>query len=327
MEPPQQSQQPEQPQQPQLSQPQFQPPAQQPQQPQQPQSQQQPQPQQFQQPQQPQQPQQTPQNPQSQEPQQPQQAQAPGQAETPPSYAPLPAPPDALFRTEVEAVQAVKAFAQVHQYAVITKRTNKGREGKVEAIYMTCDQGQTYRSTAKERQREPSRRTGCPFSLRISHHKTDNLWHVKVRDPTHNHGPSQPGQHPSIRREEISQKTQYIKALLDINMPPSQILKQLRHVDPSTVIQIRDIYNLRHRLYQGKTPTPAVIISDFKQSKPRKRRATEGSDNQSSGEASLPGAVEPNVLGDDQGLASPVSGIPGTQDMHTPEQLLINTLF
>ncbi|KAL4909820.1 hypothetical protein BDW74DRAFT_143795 [Aspergillus multicolor] len=311
MEPPQQPQQPQQLQEPQVSQPQFQPPAQQPQQPQlqpQQQPQQQPQSQQFQQPDQLQQTPQTPeasQNPQSQEPQQPQ---PPGQAETPPSYPPLPAPPDALFRTEVEAVQAVKAFAQVHQYAVITKRTNKGREGKVEAIYMTCDQGQTYRSS-------------------ISHHKTDNLWHVKVRDPTHNHGPSQPGQHPSIRREEISQKTQYIKALLDINMPPSQILKQLRHVDPSTVIQIRDIYNLRHRLYQGKTPTPAVIISDFRHSAFRKRRAPEGSDNQSSGEASLPGAVESNGMGDEQGLATPVSGIPGTQDMHTTEQLLINTLF
>jgi hypothetical protein len=286
---------------------------------------------QTQQSQQSQQLQQIPPSPQAQPPQQPQQPsqpQPPGQSiiEIPPAYPPLPAPPDATYRTETEAVQAIKTFAQDHGYAVITKRTNKGREGKIEAIYLTCDQGQVYQSTAKERQREPSRRTGCPFSIRISHHKTDNLWHVKVRDPSHNHGPSRPGSHPSIRREEISQKTQYIKALLDINMPPSQILKQLRHVDPTTVIQIRDIYNLRHRIYQGKPPVPAVVISDFKQSPLKKRRGQANSDNLSSGEASTSGAVE-SGLGDDQGVATPVSGVRVTQDMHTPEQLLYDTLF
>jgi hypothetical protein len=198
-----------------------------------------------------------------------------------------------LYRTETEAVQAIKSFAQDHHYAVITKRTNKGREGKVEAIYMTCDQGQVYQSTAKERQRNPSRRNGCPFNLRVSYHKIDNLWHVKVRDGAHNHGPSPtPADHPSIRREEIQQKTQYIKALLDINMPPSQILKQLRHVDSTTVIQVRDIYNLRHRLYQGKIPVPAVTIAEYAQVAAKKRRRQDGSDNQSSEEASMPGPGE-----------------------------------
>lgn len=278
---------------------------------------------------QPPQPQPQPQ-PQSQVPERPAPVPVPDSA--PPlasGYSPLPAPPDALYRTETEAVQAIKTFAQDHHYAVITKRTNKGREGKVEAIYLTCDQGQMYRSTAKERQREPSRRNGCPFSILISHHKIDNLWHVKVRDGNHNHGPSLPGSHPSIRREEISQKTQYIKALLDINMPPSQIIKQLRHVDPTTVIQIRDIYNLRHRLYQGKTPVPAVTISDFKPSTIRKRKAS--SDNQSPGEPSTPGAVQQvhqNGLETGQAEITPVGGAPVTQGVHTPEQLLLqSTLF
>ena len=273
--------------------------------------------------------------------QQPQQPQTPHQpVAVPPvpvpgdnpslDYPPLPAPPDALYRTETEAVQAVKTFAQDHHYAVITKRTNKGREGKVEAIYLTCDQGQVYRSTAKERQREPSRRNGCPFSIRISHHKIDNLWHVKVRDAAHNHGPSLPGSHPSIRREEIAQKTQYIKALLDINMPPSQILKQLRHVDPTTVIQIRDIYNLRHRLYQGKSPVPAVAIAEFKPSTIKKRRSRASPDNQSSGEASASGALEESTV-INQGVTAPVhvtipvSGVPVTPGMHNAAHLLLNT--
>ncbi|KAL4934416.1 uncharacterized protein BDV17DRAFT_249196 [Aspergillus undulatus] len=190
---------------------------------------------------------------------------------------------------------------------------------------MTCDQGQVYRSTAKERQREPSRRNGCPFSLRISHHKIDNLWHVKVRDPTHNHGPSLPGTHPSIRREEVNQKTQYIKALLDVNMPPSQILKQLRHVDPNTVIQIRDIYNLRHRLYQGKSPVPAVLISDFKPSTIKKRRGRPSSDNQSPEEVPTSGAVEDSELAVDQGVDTSVNGASMSQGMHNTEQLLLNS--
>ncbi|PTU22946.1 hypothetical protein P175DRAFT_0151447 [Aspergillus ochraceoroseus IBT 24754] len=115
-----------------------------------------------------------------------------------------------------------------------------------------------------------------------------------AQDNLYNHGPSLPSSHPSIRREEITQKTQYIKALLDINMPPSQILKQLRHVDPSSIIQLRDIYNLRHRLYQGKTPVPAVV--DFRPAmiKPRGRRES-STFTQAEEPLLLPGAVDVGV--------------------------------
>ncbi|KAI9372413.1 hypothetical protein BJX61DRAFT_448497 [Aspergillus egyptiacus] len=198
--------------------------------------------------------------------QQAQQPPGPGQIldlpkPTPPAnFPPLPPPPELPYRTETEAVQAIKAFAHDHHYAVVTKRTNKGREGKLEAIYMTCDQGQVYRSTAKERQRTPSRRNGCPFNIRISY--------------------------------QIAQKTQYIKALLDINLPPSQILKQLRHVDPTTVIQLRDIYNLRHRLYQGNLPVPAITIGDFKPAMIQKRRSTTSPGDQPSGDTSMFDGIE-----------------------------------
>ncbi|KAL5338459.1 hypothetical protein BJX70DRAFT_196137 [Aspergillus crustosus] len=151
-------------------------------------------------------------------------------------------------------------------------------------------------------------------TLVFPYHKIDHLWHVKVREGAHNHGPSLPGTHPSIRREEVNQKTQYIKALLDINMPPSQILKQLRHVDPATVIQVRDIYNLRHRLYQ------ATI---------KKRRRQDSSDNQSLEEESTSGAAEGIEIGQGliQSIATPVHDAPTTQAIPSPNFLMSSSMF
>ncbi|KAF7592881.1 hypothetical protein BBP40_012293 [Aspergillus hancockii] len=159
----------------------------------------------------------------------------------------MPPPPDGQFTSEDEAVTSAQQFAKKNHYCLVMRRTKRGANGLMRAIYLECDQGRIHKSESDGRRQVTSRRKGCPSSLLISYAKTDNLWHLKIRDPSHNHPACAPSTHSSIRRNEILRYGQYIKALVDIRLPTRQIIQQLWQQNPNSTIQPRDIVSLRQR--------------------------------------------------------------------------------
>jgi hypothetical protein len=84
-------------------------------------------------------------------------------------------------------------WARDHEYAAYIRRSNSTPSGQPEAIYMVCELGglgTAYIPNGKSYRRTATSKVNCQFSVRISYHKRDGLWHLVVRNPTHNHEPT-----------------------------------------------------------------------------------------------------------------------------------------
>ncbi|PYH93704.1 hypothetical protein BO71DRAFT_327069 [Aspergillus ellipticus CBS 707.79] len=67
-----------------------------------------------------------------------------------------------------------------------------------------CDRSRSTVSKATGiRKRQPSRRIGCPFSLAVGYRKNHQLWYVRIRNPNHNHGPSEPRKPARKQKKEL----------------------------------------------------------------------------------------------------------------------------
>jgi len=179
----------------------------------------------------------------------------------------LPAPPtDRQFATIDEATAAINKFTGENGYAVSKRRSKVDKKGDLNKIYFQCNRGRVFQSQVKGNERKRNRctrRIDCPFSMVLSYSKSFDSWSLKIREASHNHGPSPISTHPVLRREEVNTHSEAIKRHLSVGTRTSHILTMLRQSDPANSIKPRDIHNLRARLrtefLDGRTPIQALL--------------------------------------------------------------------
>lgn len=162
-----------------------------------------------------------------------------------------------------DAVRAsMSAYALDKGFVATTKRSDKRK------IVFQCDRGGEYKNCHNlkddNRQRRTStRRSECKWEAKAVL-KSDGLWHLRLKNPDHNHETSTDGLkgHPGARKMRQEQKD-VVKNMSTVGAAPSTIIASLREADPETRIIARDIYNVKQKIREenlaGKTPIQAFL--------------------------------------------------------------------
>ncbi|KAL1989780.1 hypothetical protein VTN49DRAFT_6977 [Thermomyces lanuginosus] len=173
----------------------------------------------------------------------------------------FPVPPNTGWDTLEAAEEEIIRFTASHGYAIIRERSIL-KNGEVCKVYLRCDRGGDYTlpvAPGRVRKRNRgTRQTNCPFSGYLRFFKRIGRWEFVVRNPQHNHQPSPPITHPSLRARALRKHEETIRQQLDMGMRPRDIYTylQLENQDQGQgdkiAITIDDIRNLhyRHRMEQ-----------------------------------------------------------------------------
>jgi hypothetical protein len=124
---------------------------------------------------------------------------------TNPGLTQLPAPPELTYMSADQAINAMMTFAREHGYGMSLKRSKPdGKDVAKTRYYYHCDRHGTYqpRGTIRER---TSRSTGCMFQIVIQKAPNSSVWNLKIKHPTHNHGPLVEKPTPASARKKIKQ--------------------------------------------------------------------------------------------------------------------------
>lgn len=108
----------------------------------------------------------------------------------------LPAP----YSTFKEGFEAIQSFAFHEGYAVTAYASSNADKDGPRRFDIQCARSGINRSTSKGIRKSWSRRTGCPFRMKITRRKElNNMWQAHVIRPEHNHLPSEPKFFPEHR--------------------------------------------------------------------------------------------------------------------------------
>lgn len=108
----------------------------------------------------------------------------------------LPAP----YTTFKEGFEAIQSFAFHEGYAVTAYASSNADKDGPRRFDIQCARSGINRSTSKGIRKSWSRRTGCPFRMKITRRKElDNMWLAHVIRGEHNHPPSEPKFFPEHR--------------------------------------------------------------------------------------------------------------------------------
>lgn len=122
----------------------------------------------------------------------------------------LPTPPEDEFWPRLDdAKKAIHDFTESHGYAITSKRTHYDKKGEKNGFYYRCDRGGKYSSTIDEslRRRETqTRRIDCPFDAVLAYSHLHSAWKLRVRNPDHNHEPTERSALPSARKRYLDSK-------------------------------------------------------------------------------------------------------------------------
>lgn len=107
----------------------------------------------------------------------------------PPNYITLPAPPELTYMSSQDAINAMVDFAKTAGYGMSLKRSKPdGKDAVKTRFYYHCDRHGNYSPKGTIRERT-SRSTGCLFQIMIQKPADSPVWHLKVKNSNHNHGP------------------------------------------------------------------------------------------------------------------------------------------
>lgn len=170
-------------------------------------------------------------------------------------------PFDQVYDSREGMLTTLCNYAVSQGYAITTISSNTGRN-----ITLGCHRSGQYtdRINAPEgakRRKTSTKRIGCTFRLYASitsAKNSDGKWHIKVRNPDHNHEPEDNMiAHPAARTINQEQRDT-IWHLLEQGTPPRQIIGLIKNSDPSVLITPKDVHNLhiqfRREKLQDKSP-------------------------------------------------------------------------
>jgi Isocitrate/isopropylmalate dehydrogenase len=124
-------------------------------------------------------------------------------ASTTPNFVPLPAPPELNYISAENAIAAMMSFSKEHGYGMSLKRSKPdGKDVVKTRYYYHCDRHGNYSPRGLIRERT-SRSTGCMFQILIQKISDSQMWMLKVKNPTHNHGPMVPDKEKGSAKKKV----------------------------------------------------------------------------------------------------------------------------
>jgi hypothetical protein len=161
----------------------------------------------------------------------------------------------------------LNAFTSPNGWALTSFRTEKKKD-EVVRVFLHCDRGGTYRSRVNEdfcRRGTASRQVGCPFDVVLRHFVAFGGWKLHIRNADHNHGPTPPITHPSLRRAAMKEHNDEIRIETRMGLQSTKIMRRLREQDLDIPILTRDILNDRQHqrieFLAGRTPIQALLYT------------------------------------------------------------------
>lgn len=169
------------------------------------------------------------------------------------------------FDTPEAAIEAIQSLARDEGYAVVKVRSANKVMGIPRRWDLACAQGHSHRRAIRSRLREAStRKIDCPFKVKIVQMRTlDDMWHVTVMCPDHNHGPEDPIAFPEHRKLTQAQIDEVEFLSRDANQTARTIHISLSVRNEDILTTQKDITNLqtRRQLRElgARTSTQALI--------------------------------------------------------------------
>ncbi|XP_076958036.1 protein FAR1-RELATED SEQUENCE 2-like [Bidens hawaiensis] len=93
---------------------------------------------------------------------------------------------DKIFVSPDELKKWAEKNGRENGVVIVTERTKKNAKGEVNKIFLMCDRGGVYKSTAKVK-RSGTIKTDCPFQLVGKYHDGYGGWMLQVSRDAHNH--------------------------------------------------------------------------------------------------------------------------------------------
>lgn len=125
-------------------------------------------------------------------------------------------PPEGIYRTFEDLLNAVQRVAKDQGYGVVKLRASNYRDGKPTRYDLVCDRGGVkYNSTAKKR--NPStRKVDCPWRAKaVCEVSLQNQWRFAVQDSRHNHEARVPAAPPGQENTPLAQSIRSLTNKLD----------------------------------------------------------------------------------------------------------------
>ena len=177
-----------------------------------------------------------------------------------------PPPTDDDYYDLNSLIKSVNEFAGAQGYAVVKKRTQVSKKGVLRKAVLMCDRGGNYEAKGHGiRRGNTTIKTDCPFQA-IASLGPDDMWHLTVKEPNHNHESSAPISHPSLRKSFMTpQILETIETQSNLNVPPQKIIAGLRvgGDDEDPKFLTKDIYNakasMKRKNLGSLTPIQALL--------------------------------------------------------------------
>ena len=178
----------------------------------------------------------------------------------------LPPPSDLSAPSDTLLISLIQEHALKEGYAVVTRRSNRDKRGIKDKIWLRCTRGLKIREPiGQKRKHETSRTNDCPFECIIKLDKTEDTWHLRTKDGSHNHDPGKRVAHSTHRAAALtSQIEETIIAQSANRVTPADIVYGLNcGMEEDPIWKTRDIYNaklkIRQRMLGHLTPTQVLL--------------------------------------------------------------------
>jgi len=164
---------------------------------------------------------------------------------------PLEPPPIRVYDTLNKAEKAIKQWARDEHYGIVTKQItyDKQKPPGLRKREHTYDKYGDSRQKPFFIRNTSTRKDGCRFKFAVTQKRlSDNLWHVEIIYPHHNHKPTlSTSQHP-CHRERTPWEKAIITRMMNAHCALKQIYLTLIQQNPNTSVTLQDIYNERKDL-------------------------------------------------------------------------------
>ncbi|XP_076943183.1 protein FAR1-RELATED SEQUENCE 5-like [Bidens hawaiensis] len=163
---------------------------------------------------------------------------------------------DKIFVSLDELKKWAEKTGRENGVVIVIERTKKNAKGEVNKIFLMCDRGGVYKSTAKVK-RSGTIKTTCPFQLVGKYHDEYGGWMLRVSRDAHNHEQAQHMEGHSYAMRLTGEQKITVRDMYRNKSAPCNILAYIQDKDETNVSSLRTVYNeMRHvraEIFQGES--------------------------------------------------------------------------
>jgi len=156
------------------------------------------------------------------------------------------------FATHNDLLEWVREKARKLGFSTVIGKFDNGGNGRSAFVTLICERGGTYAEYKRKSQREiaGSAKCECLFRL-IGYLLTGGDWSLKVGDGKHNHDMTDVLKgHKTVGRLNPNERV-HLQEMVDSNIPPGQMLANLKKRNRTTSTTIKHVYNASYTYRQS----------------------------------------------------------------------------